>query len=143
MSMKLIKGSYEYREQIIDMLREWKEYNDTHDVNRSPGIIFKNNYDDFDYYLNNLETREPKDGMVPDSTFFCLDEERNILVGAVNIRHYLNEHLLLHGGHIGDGIKKVLMVCDKDNIGSAKSIIKNGGILENEQTENGKTEQRY
>lgn len=39
MSMKLIKGSYEYREQIIDMLREWKEYNDTHDVNRSPGII--------------------------------------------------------------------------------------------------------
>ena len=69
MSMKLIKGSYEYREQIIDMLREWKEYNDTHDVNRSPGIIFKNNYDDFDYYLNNLETREPKDGMVPDSTF--------------------------------------------------------------------------
>lgn len=143
MSMKLIKGSYEYREQIIDMLREWKEYNDTHDVNRSPGIIFKNNYDDFDYYLNNLETREPKDSMVPDSTFFCLDEERNILVGAVNIRHYLNEHLLLHGGHIGDGIKKVLMVCDKDNIGSAKSIIKNGGILENEQTENGKTEQRY
>ena len=41
------------------------------------------------------------------------------------------------------GIKKVLMVCDKDNIGSAKSIIKNGGILENEQIENGKTEQRY
>lgn len=120
MSMKLIKGSYEYREQIIDMLREGKEYNDTHDVNRSPGIIFKNNYDDFDYYLNNLETREPKDGMVPDSTFFCLDEECKKM-----------------------GIKKVLMVCDKDNIGSAKSIIKNGGILENEQTENGKTEQRY
>ena len=41
------------------------------------------------------------------------------------------------------GIKKVLMVCDKDNIGSAKSIIKNGGILENEHIENGKTEQRY
>ena len=41
------------------------------------------------------------------------------------------------------GIKKVLMVCETDNIGSAKSIIKNGGILENEQIENGKTEQRY
>ena len=37
------------------------------------------------------------------------------------------------------GIKKVLMVCDKDNIGSAKSIIKNGGILENEQKEDGKS----
>ena len=41
------------------------------------------------------------------------------------------------------GIKKVLMVCDKDNIGSAKSIIRNGGILENELTENGKIKQRY
>lgn len=169
MSMKLIKGSYEYKEQIIDMLKEWKEYNDTHETNRSPWVIFKNNYDDFDYYLSNLETREPNDGMVPDSTFFCLDEERNIIVGAVNIRHCLNEHLLAHGGHIGDGIrpserrkgyavqmvglaleecrkmgiKKVLMVCDKENIGSAKSIIKNGGILENEQIENGKIEQRY
>ena len=85
-------------------------------------------------------------------------------MGAVNIRHYLNEYLLLHGGHIGDGIrpserrkgyatqmiglaleeckelgiKKVSRVCDKDNIGSAKSIIKNGGILENELNENGK-----
>ena len=41
------------------------------------------------------------------------------------------------------GIKKVLMVCDKDNIGSAKSIIRNGGILENELIENGKIKQRY
>lgn len=145
-----------------------EKYNDTYDVNRSPEVIFKNDYDDFDYYLDNLEAKEPKDGLVPHSTFFCLDERRNIIVGAVNIRHYLNEHLLLHGGHIGDGIRpserrkgyavqmiglaleeckngnqKVLMVCDKDNIGSAKSIIKNGGILENEQIENGKTEQRY
>ena len=90
-------------------------------------------------------------------------------MGAVNIRHCLNDHLLLCGGHIGDGIrpserrkgyatqmiglalkecrkigiKKVLMVCDKDNIGSAKSIIRNGGILENEVLENGKIKQRY
>lgn len=116
-----------------------------------------------------METSESKDGLVPDSTFFCLDEERNIIVGAVNIRHCLNEHLLAHGGHIGDGIrpserrkgyatqmvrlaleeckkngiKKVLMVCDKDNTGSVKSIKKNGGILENENIENGKVEQRY
>ncbi len=169
MALKLIKGSYEYKEQIIDMLKEWKEYNDTHDTNHSPWAIFKNSFDDFDDYLSNLDTDEPKDGFVPDSTFFCIDEQRNIIVGAVNIRHYLNEYLLLHGGHIGDGIrpserrkgyatqmiglaleeckkfgiKKVLMVCDKDNIGSAKSIIKNGGILENELNENGKIEQRY
>jgi hypothetical protein len=29
-------------------------------------------------------------------------------------------------------INEVLMVCDKENIGSAKSIINNGGLLENE-----------
>ena len=41
------------------------------------------------------------------------------------------------------GISRVLMVCDKNNIGSAKSIINNGGILENEVVVNGITEQRY
>jgi predicted acetyltransferase len=41
------------------------------------------------------------------------------------------------------GIDNVLMVCDKDNIGSAKSIQKNGGILENEVIVDGIVEQRY
>ena len=41
-------------------------------------------------------------------------------------------------------ISKVLMVCDKSNIASAKSIIRNGGILENEFVdEDGEIEQRY
>ena len=106
---------------------------------------------------------------MPDSTFFCLDETQDIFVGAVNIRHFLNEALLLNGGHIGDGVRpsqrrkgiatamialaleecrklgldRVLMVCDKENIGSAKSIQKNGGILENEVVVNGVIEQRY
>lgn len=41
------------------------------------------------------------------------------------------------------GIEKVLMVCDKENIGSAKSIINNGGVLENEVEVDGVMEQRY
>lgn len=41
------------------------------------------------------------------------------------------------------GIKRVLMTCDKNNIGSAKSIINNGGVLENEVEEDGHIEQRY
>lgn len=169
MALTLVKGSYEYKDQITDMLKEWIEYNENNETNRSPWSIFKNSFDDFDYYLDHLDTVLPENGLVPDSTFFCLDEERDIMVGAVNIRHRLNEALLAHGGHIGDGIrpserrkgyavqmiglaleecrklgiKKVLMVCDKENIGSAKSIIRNGGILENERTENGKTIQRY
>ena len=109
------------------------------------------------------------DGYVPDTTLFCLDKDRNIFVGAVNIRHYLNETLLKTGGHIGDGIRpserrkgyatamislalqecrklgisRVLMCCDRNNIGSAKSIIRNGGVLENEVVEDGVPVQRY
>lgn len=42
------------------------------------------------------------------------------------------------------GIDKVLMVCDKSNIASSKTIIKNDGILENEFVdENGVIQQRY
>lgn len=170
MEIKLVKGSYEYKEQIIDMLKEWIDYNENHpETNTSPYAIFRNDYHDFDYYLKYLEYKEPKEGMVPDSTFFCFDKKRNLMVGAVNIRHDLNGYLLKYGGHIGDGIRpserrkgyatemirlaleecrklgltKVLMTCDKNNIGSAKSIIKNGGILENEVLEKGSIKQRY
>ena len=41
------------------------------------------------------------------------------------------------------GLTKVLMVCDKDNIGSAKSIQNNGGVLENEILEDGDIIQIY
>ena len=41
------------------------------------------------------------------------------------------------------GIHKVLMCCDKENVASAKSIINNGGVLENEVEEKGHLEQRY
>lgn len=41
------------------------------------------------------------------------------------------------------GINKVLMVCDKENIGSSKSIQYNGGILENEVIVDGIVEQRF
>ena len=42
------------------------------------------------------------------------------------------------------GIEKALVVCDKENVGSAKCIQKNGGVLENEiAEEDGTMEQRY
>lgn len=166
MDIKLVKLTPEYREQLNDMMEEWLATGE-HIV---PYAIAKNDYRDFENYLEKIEVSKPKEGKVPDSVFFCLDVERNIFVGAVNIRHYLNDYLLLHGGHIGDGVRpserrkgvatkmiglaleecrklgieRVLMVCDKDNIGSAKSIINNGGVLENEITDDeGVIEQRY
>ena len=170
MGLKLIKLTKEYETQLGEMIDEWKADQEANRTNGSPWVIFKNDYHDFDDYLARLETKTESEGRVPDSVFFLLDEERNRLLGAVNIRHYLNESLLRNGGHIGDGIRpserrkgyatemirlaliecrklgirKVLMVCDKDNIASAKSILRNGGVLENEiVAPDGETEQRY
>lgn len=168
MSLRLVKASHAYKDQIVDMLDEWNAYNNTHHTNHSPTVIFKS-YNDFDSYLQYLNNDEPSVGKVPDSTFFCLDDQRDRMVGAINIRHYLNDELRLYGGHIGDGIrpserrkgyatqmiglalkqcaklgiKEVLMVCDKDNIGSVKSIVYNGGILEDEGDHDGTLIQRY
>ena len=158
MKVRLIKLTKDYYRQLAEMIDEWKIDQEINHTNHSPWAIFKNDYHNFNYYLEHLEIKEAKDGKVPDSVFFLIDNDRNILLGAVNIRHYLNDYLLKYAGHIGDGIRpsernkgygkkmialalaeckklsisKVLMVCDKDNVASAKTIINNGGVLENE-----------
>ena len=87
MNLKLIKASYEYQDELTEMIKEWKDDQEVNRTDRSPWAIFKNDIEDFDYYLENLECKEEKNGYVPDSTFFCLDVDRNRIVGAVNIRH--------------------------------------------------------
>lgn len=170
MNLRLDKLTYENKDKIIELLDEWRTYNEnTPSANHSPWAIFRNDHKDFDYYIANLETKEETDQWVPGSVFFCYDIDRDIYVGAVNIRHRLNDSLLFTGGHIGDGIrpserrkgygtamlalaldecrklgiKRVLMTCDKDNVGSAKAIQKNGGVKENEVIEDGVIEERY
>lgn len=93
---------------------------------------------------------------VPTTFLFAFAAAR--IVGRVSIRHELNEFLLRAGGHIGYfvvpefrrrgiatailqqslqiahnelGISRVLVTCDDDNIGSIRTIEKNGGVLEN------------
>jgi len=165
MRLRLVKLDYKNKMQLNNMMEEW--YASGEKI--VPYAIIQYDYRDFDNYINCLDSNVEKEGFVPYSTFFCLDEERNLFVGAVNIRHYLNGSLLLNGGHIGDGVRpserrkgiatkmiglaleeckkigldKVLMVCDKKNIGSAKSIVNNGGILENEILVENIVEQRY
>lgn len=165
MNLKLVKLEEKYKKQLNDMMDEWIASGEK----IVPWAIIKTDYHNFEKYKQEIETINENEKYVPDSTFFCLDLDRNIFVGAVNIRHYLNDQLLLNGGHIGDGVRpserrkgiatqmiglvleeckkigidKVLMVCDKNNIASAKSIINNGGILENEIIIGDKLIQRY
>ena len=117
--------------------------------------------DNFDSLLSELDGysrgENMKPGFVSHSTFWLIEEEEKV-VGATNIRHDLTEKLRLEGGHIGYGIrpssrgkgygteilklaliearklghKRVLVTCDKDNVKSAKVILRNGGELHSE-----------
>ncbi|TDQ40895.1 GNAT family N-acetyltransferase [Aureibacillus halotolerans] len=105
-----------------------------------------------------------EEGIVPNSTFWLVNEENNEVLGAVNIRHQLTPYLERVGGHIGFGLRptargkgyaktmlalslkeaksleleKVLITCDVDNVTSEKTILKNGGRRStDEQTEEG------
>ena len=132
-------------------------------------------YDNINDWLirikNNSNEQTVLKGLVPESVFIMLSEDESKMIGIVDIRHRLNENLFNFGGHIGYsirkscrmngyasemlklslneciklGLDKVLITCDKDNIGSAKVIEKNGGILENEivMVDNKEIVQRY
>ena len=54
MKLKLIKLTKEYELKLGEMIDEWKIDQETNNTNTSPWSIFKNDYHDFDYYLDNL-----------------------------------------------------------------------------------------
>ena len=88
---------------------------------------------------------------------WLLAEVDGAAVGRASIRFELNEHLSREGGHVGyavrpghrrlgyateilrqslivaraGGVREVLVTCDDHNVGSAKVIEANGGLLEN------------
>jgi len=93
-------------------------------------------------------------GRVPAT--FLVAEIDGELVGRVSIRHELNDHLAAVGGHIGYavrpafrrrgyatemlhrsltflrslGVESALVTCDDDNIASARTIERCGGVLQ-------------
>lgn len=56
MNIELVRLTPQYREQLIEMLTEWKADIENNRTNPSPYAIFRNDFHDFDYYLQNLET---------------------------------------------------------------------------------------
>ena len=170
MAIRLIKLTKKYRRQAVEMLDEWIVDQEKNHTDTSPWAIFRNDHDDFDYYLNNLDTDTPKDGFVANSVFFLYDDSKDRLLGAVDIRHTLNDHLRKYGGHIGDGIRPsergkgygkllialaleeclklgindVLICCNETNVASRKCILANGGVFEDTIVDlEGETMERY
>jgi len=100
--------------------------------------------------------RNLADGHVPNTTFWAIDDDGQI-AGMLRLRHYLNDNLLLSGGHIGYyvrpsarrrgiatemlrlaleqaralKIERALLTAYTTNIASVRVIEKNGGRLEN------------
>ena len=168
--LKLVFPTEEYKNQMEEYLQEHFE-NGEYEIAGDGGL---DKLKDFDKWLrkirNDISEETIEEGKIPSTLFLGVRKSDNRVVGTIQIRHKLTERLLKNIGHIGDGVRpserrkgyatemirlaleeckklgiyEVLMVCYKDNIGSRKSIIKNGGILENEiPAENGKIDQRF
>jgi predicted acetyltransferase len=98
-----------------------------------------------------------REGHVPHLTFWLVMNDE--ILGVSNLRHRVNERLLRDGGHIGFGIRpsarrkgygahllgatlleagklglgRLLLTCDRNNVASARTIIRNGGELDSEE----------
>ena len=73
MKLRLVKAGEKYRRHITEMMDEWVATGET----IVPYAIRVMDYHDFEQYCAAIEVSEPHDDLVPSSTFFCLDEDRD------------------------------------------------------------------
>lgn len=155
----LKEAALRYRQECFD--------NGEFEINGDGGLDHADSYEAWLLQIQADLTRD-EGGFVPATTYFALMDGE--VVGTLQIRHKLNDYLLNQGGHIGYGvapskrrqgiatamlrqalvicdgleIHRVLITCDRDNIASAKTIEKGGGIFENEFLQvNGNIVKRY
>ena len=166
--LELVFPTKEMQKEIEEYVQEF--YNNGDKLQGIGGLA---RIKDFDVWLDKVQKdtlpQTVESGRVLATLYLSIRKLDKKIVGNIQIRHQLNEKLLIYGGHIGDsvrpserrkgyateqirlallkckelGIDRVLMDCDKNNIGSAKSIQNNGGILENEIYVEDELIQRY
>ena len=132
---------------------------------------FENMADWYDWICKSEHRETCPEGWVPDTQFLSIRKSDGKLVGMLDIRHEMNEDIRNLFGSIGYsvrksergkgyatqqlalakevcrsmGMEKILISCHKENTASAKTILRNGGVLENEVVDhrNGQVLQRY
>ena len=167
--VRFIKPSAEYRQSHDSLVAEFIEAGEE----RVPWVLDEVG-DDFESYIAWLDRSargiDLADGFVPNSTFWLMDDMDSI-VAVANLRHALTDELLRFGGHVGFGVRpsarrkgyatrvlkecihearllginRMRVTCDKDNVASSRTIIRNGGLLDEEEymQEHGRVIQRY
>ena len=168
--LELIFPSKEYKEQIEEFKEEFIQNNENN-IPGGGGLEREETFEDWMQKINDdlSEEKSKARGRVPSVLYLAFRKRDKKLIGIIQIRYALNEYLYNFGGHIGDsirpsernkgystkmialalkeakklGIGNVLMTCNKNNLASARTIIKNGGKLENEVIEDNKIVQRY
>ncbi len=154
--LKLVIPNITHKEILMDYKEEFIRNKDSMDG--SAGLSTYKTFEEwYKAFNDNSNEKTVREGLVPATTYLALNESGN-LIGMIDIRHRLNDNLLNFGGHIGYSVRKserrkgyatemlklalekcielniqeILITCDKNNIASAKTIIANDGILENE-----------
>lgn len=151
--LKLEFPTRAHEKDAIQYVKETREYGEAHGCG---GL--ENYLDNYAAWLEKLDEdlhRKPSEKRVPAETYFLVRESDNKIVGMINIRLGLNQALWNHGGHIGysirpterrkgynkinlylalricqkRGIKTVLLDCNKENLGSARTMQALGGKL--------------
>lgn len=153
--LRLVEPTMEHEQQVMAMRDAFTKNHDSFDgCARLDETASYADWLDFDHRLR----EKYGDGYVPSTVLLAVRNEDDKVVGIMDYRHWLSDFLLKYGGHIGYSVlpserghgyagemlslllerlkamkvDKVLVVCDKDNPASAKTIQRIGGVLENE-----------
>ncbi|NDI33858.1 GNAT family N-acetyltransferase [Chengkuizengella sediminis] len=153
----LSKPTVELEQEYLSFYQDWVNSGEKY----VPFVIRQDPNTLIQFLLDSAQGLNIPAQFVPHTTYWLVRDEDKSILGAVNIRHQLNEKLLNIGGHIGYGIcsserrkgyatkmlalslekarelgiQKVLVTCDYNNLASKKTIFNNGGVPDTDYVE--------